>query len=220
MAQEDSVYLAVFFINPSFVSMGRSSITSLHTSPLATPNLSSVLHNLSHCFSSFRGVHLFHRFSQLTDCKTVTLSLSTLLSLHAYMSHPLSVSPSPSLPVVPPSLSSSLLSIPIQSPANIYLILLSCEADCSETKLYAITCREGEGARNAERGTNELDTDRGEELNSRVAQEPPVTLTDRRRPSQGIYSSSVSILNVIGFKLRVGVCCIPCPCSHYWEFIP
>lgn len=104
MAQEDSLCLAVFFINPSFDSMGRSSMTNLQTSPLATPHLSCLLflsiHSLSHCFHicSYRHIHLFNRFGQLTIYLTVLVFLTIFSCLYV---PPLSISPSFSQPPSP-----------------------------------------------------------------------------------------------------------------------
>lgn len=120
MAQSDSVYSAVFFINPSFVSMGRSSITDLQTSPLAPPHLHFLL------FLSLHDAFIFY-LNQLTMCLTVIIST---ISLHD-TSLLLSVSSSPSFLPLSPHL--SLLSIPIHSPAHVDLIPQSCRTDCSET---------------------------------------------------------------------------------------
>lgn len=124
MAQADSMYSAVFFINPSFPSTGRSSITNLQTSPLATPNLSFLFFLYVHGFCLF--------FFSLTSFRYftiyLTLSLSSLLSLSAYVSSFFCINQS-----LPLSFSSSLLSVPIQSPAHVDLIPLSYRADCNET---------------------------------------------------------------------------------------
>lgn len=195
------MYSAVFFINPSFVSMGPSSITNLETTPLATPHLSFLfflaIHSLSRGFSisSFRRVHFFpliQTTDSLPDCHYLPfyryLLMLRCLSLCLYH-HFL------------PSLF-FLLFIIYSNP-----VTCQCRSDSSELqgwlqwdKLYTITGRERKGARYTERGANELDTNRSEELNTRVAQEPPVTVTDRRRPCQGTYSCSVDVLNIIGFK--------------------
>lgn len=110
-----SMYSAVFFINSSYV----SSIANVQTSPLA---LISIFYSVF--FFSSIAIHFsISSFRRDSICLySMFFPLPVVISLF-------------------PSFSSSLLSIPIQSPANIGLISLGCRADCSRDKLYAIICR-------------------------------------------------------------------------------
>lgn len=135
------MYSLVPFINPSLFSVGQTSINNLQKSPLATGH--HILCSYSPSIAliavsqSPHVVSLFYQFNQLTQ----------------YLSSHLLKRICPSLIcILPPIFSSSLLSIPIQSPANVARIPLSCRADCRETSVYYNRQREGRKGEHRERG--------------------------------------------------------------------
>lgn len=80
-------------------------------------------------------------------------------------------------------------------------------------KLYTITGRErGRSEEHWEKG-EWVRHDRREELNSRADREPPVTVTDRRRPRWGKRISSSAFLNTITLTHWVCGCSIPYLCG-------